>query len=49
MAATIKAVESKLIHGTDLNKKVDNELTKKGSFIELVNEGGALKTALKTN
>ncbi|WP_282142910.1 hypothetical protein [Cellulophaga baltica] len=47
--ATIKAVEGKVIHSTDLNIIVDNELSKKGSFIKLFNEGNTLKTALKTN
>ncbi len=45
----IKAVKGKLIHGTDLGLKPDNWLTKKGKFIKLFNEGGTLKTALKTN
>ncbi len=45
----IKAIESKLIHGTDLGLELDNWLTKKGKFIKLFNEGGTLKTAFKTN
>ncbi len=45
----IKAVKGKLIHGTDLGLEPGNLLTKKGKFIKLFNEGGILKTALKTN
>ncbi|WP_158974643.1 fibronectin type III domain-containing protein [Cellulophaga sp. L1A9] len=45
----IKAVEGKLIHGTDLNLIKNNKITKKTQFIKLFNEGGTLKTALKTN
>jgi hypothetical protein len=40
----IKAVEGKLINGTDLKLTTENNLTKKGNFIKLFYEGGILKT-----